>query len=111
MSPSLSRRILAGGVFMTVRMELFTWDALEDIGRREGLTVAQLCARLGERLAARARRGGLPVGEPEVTLPSAARVFVTAYYRRACTEDGHKRAGHGRGDPFAGTPFELAGAA
>jgi hypothetical protein len=34
------------------------------------------------------------------------RVFSAAYFRQACTEDGHARAGHGRGVPFAGTPFE-----
>lgn len=83
------------------------WDALEDIGRREGLSVNKLCTQIKERIEEQARRRGVPAEELDVTLTSAVRVFIAAYFRRACTEEGHARAGHGGGDPFAGTPFEL----
>lgn len=83
------------------------WDALEDIGRREGLSVNKLCTAIKDRIEEQARRRGVPPEEAEVTLTSAVRVFIAAYYRRACTEDGHVRAGHGGNDPFLGTPFEL----
>jgi predicted DNA-binding ribbon-helix-helix protein len=44
--------------------------------------------------------------EDAPNLTSAVRVFIAAYFRRAATEDGHGAAGHGRGNPLAGTPFE-----
>ncbi len=105
--PLKSQNIMIAGHRTSMRLEPSMWDALEDIGRREALTVNQLCTRIKERLEEQSRRRGVPAAEADVTLTSAVRVFIAAYYRRACTEDGHNRAGHGGSDPFVGTPFEL----
>lgn len=80
------------------------WEALEDITTRESLSINELCTMIKERLDVQARLRGDVAGE--VTLTSAVRVFIAAYFRRASTEDGHARAGHGMNDPFCGTPFE-----
>lgn len=105
--PLKSQNIMIGGHRTSMRLEPSMWDALEDIGRREGLTVNKLCSSIKERIEEQARRRGIPPDEADVTLTSAVRVFIASYYRRACTEDGHVRAGHGGSDPFLGTPFEL----
>lgn len=107
--PLRSQNIMIGGHRTSMRLEPSMWDALEDIGRREGLSVNKLCTSIKERIEEQARRRGVPPEEADVTLTSAVRVFIAAYYRRACTEDGHVRAGHGGSDPFLGTPFELTG--
>ncbi|WP_372397933.1 ribbon-helix-helix domain-containing protein [Azospirillum sp. HJ39] len=105
--PLKSQNIMIGGHRTSMRLEPSMWDALEDIGRRECLTVNRLCTQIKERIEEQARRRGIMPEETDVTLTSAVRVFIAAYYRRACTEDGHMRAGHGGSDPFVGTPFEL----
>lgn len=98
---------MIGGHRTSMRLEPSMWDALEDIGRREGLTVNRLCTQIKERIEEQARRRGISPEDADVTLTSAVRVFIASYYRRACTEDGHQRAGHGGSDPFVGTPFDL----
>lgn len=105
--PLKSMNIMVAGHRTSMRLEPSMWDALEDIARREGQTVNKLCTQIKERLDEQARRKGLSADSIDVTLTSAVRVFIAAYFRRACTEDGHVRAGHGGGDPFLGTPFEL----
>lgn len=100
-----SQNIMIGSHRTSMRLEPSMWDALEDIARRERLTIHDLCGLIKERLTRQqAIRGET---DSEVTLTSAVRVFIAAYYRRACTDEGHQRAGHGLGDPFAGTPFDL----
>ncbi len=105
--PLRSQNIMIGGHRTSMRLEPSMWDALEEIGRREGLTVNHLCTQIKERIEEQARRRGISSKDADVTLTSAVRVFIASYYRRACTEDGHVRAGHGGSDPFIGTPFEL----
>jgi predicted DNA-binding ribbon-helix-helix protein len=105
--PLRSQNIMIGGHRTSMRLEPSMWDALEDIGRREGMTVNRLCTQIKERIEEQARRKGIKPEDADVTLTSAVRVFIASYYRRACTEDGHQRAGHGGSDPFVGTPFEL----
>ncbi|NUB00929.1 hypothetical protein GBZ48_16755 [Azospirillum melinis] len=105
--PLRSQNIMIGGHRTSMRLEPSMWDALEEIGRREGLTVNRLCTQIKERIEEQARRKGIKPEDADVTLTSAVRVFIASYYRRACTEDGHLRAGHGGSDPFVGTPFEL----
>ncbi len=107
--PLRSQNIMVGGHRTSMRLEPSMWDALEDIGRREGLSVNKLCTAIKDRIEEQARRRGVAPEEADVTLTSAVRVFIASYYRRACTEDGHVRAGHGGSDPFLGTPFELTG--
>ncbi|KAA0681768.1 hypothetical protein DS843_08280 [Roseomonas genomospecies 6] len=105
--PLKSMNIMIAGRRTSMRLEPTMWDALEDIARREGLTVNGLCTLIKDRLDEQLRRRGPATDNSEVTLTSAVRVFIAAYFRRACTEDGHFRAGHGGGDPFVGTPFDL----
>ena len=69
------------------------WDALYDICARERLTIHTLCTMISERK------------DENTSLTAAIRVFALAYYRAAATEDGHFRVEHGRGQPFAHTPF------
>jgi len=105
--PLKSQNIMVGGHRTSMRLEPSMWDALEDIARREGMTINKLCTEIKERIDRQAELRGIPPEKADVTLTSAVRVFIAAYYRRACTEDGHQRAGHGGNDPFVGTPFEL----
>lgn len=103
-----SQNIMIGSHRTSMRLEPSMWDALEDIARRERLSVHDLCGLIKERLTRQQEIKGATASDSEVTLTSAVRVFIAAYYRRACTDEGHQRAGHGLGDPFSGTPFELA---
>lgn len=91
----------------SIRLEPSMWDALEDIARRESASVNELCSQIDSRLQEQSRRKGVSPGESDVTLTSGVRVFISAYFRAACTEAGHGAAGHGMGDPFVGTPFDL----
>lgn len=83
-------------------IEPYMWEALEDIGRREGLTVNCLYIQIQERIREQASLRGLKPEDADVTLTSAVRVFIASYYRRAC-EGGAGTAT----DPFAGTPLAL----
>ncbi|HYF87643.1 ribbon-helix-helix domain-containing protein [Azospirillum sp.] len=83
-------------------LEPYMWEALEDIGRREGLTVNGICTQIKERIEEQARRKGINPEEVDVTLTSAVRVFIASYYRRACEGGAGTVA-----DPFAGTPLAL----
>ncbi len=97
-----SRNVCVNGRRATLRLERAVWEALEEVSLRESVSVNDLCALIAERLS-RNRR----LEEDEASnLTSAVRVFVTAYFREAATEDGHGAAGHGRGNPLAGTPFD-----
>ena len=83
-SPStlVTRNILVGGRRTSIRLEPALWDALEEISRREGLSLHEICDRIDRR-----RR--------ESSLTAAIRVFILSYYRAAATEAGHADAGHG----------------
>ncbi|HYD65099.1 ribbon-helix-helix domain-containing protein [Azospirillum sp.] len=102
-----SRNIMVGGHRTSMRLEPSMWDALDDIAKREGLTVHELCTRIKERIEQQAKLRD-DADEDKVTLTSAVRVLIAMYYRRASTDEGHSRAGHGEGDPFAGTPFAVS---
>ncbi|GAA4259009.1 hypothetical protein GCM10022293_60100 [Azospirillum formosense] len=56
-----------------MRLEAAFWDGLEEIAQREGLTVGELCNRLGERVEA----------VDASNLSSAVRVYVLEYFRAA----------------------------
>lgn len=61
------------------------WDALEEICRREGCSVNEICSLIEDQ-----RRGS--------TRTAALRVFILYYFRAAATESGHREAGHGQSD-------------
>lgn len=67
-----------------MRLEPAMWDALQEVARREGRNVNDICTMVNER-----RR--------ESSLTAALRVYIVAYFRAAATEHGHLRAGHGGG--------------
>lgn len=103
-TPLVGRSVKLFGRAMQIRLEPSYWEALDEICRREDLTVDELCSDLKERLDQQLRRVR---GIGSVSLANAVRVFIVGYYRKAATEKGHDRAGHGRGDPFVSTPFDL----
>lgn len=99
-SPLVSRTVTIAGQSCQIRIEPSYWEALEEISRREGLDINELCSDLKDRLDMQNRRG-----DTGVSLANAVRVFVVGYFRQAATEMGHSRAGHGVGAPLGGTPF------
>ena len=99
----------------SIRLEPSMWEALEAIARRENMTINGLCTMIKTRLDEQRRRQGLaPESASEQnkklksTFTSAVRVLIASYFVQAATELGHSKARHGLGDPFVGTPFELA---
>lgn len=104
--PLQGRNVLLHGEQRTsMRLEPSMWSALEEISKRECISINGLCSRIDLRLQEQARRKGVDPEKSDVTLTSGVRVFIFAYYRAASTETGHQAAGHGLGDPFLGTPF------
>ncbi|WP_448205921.1 ribbon-helix-helix domain-containing protein [Azospirillum sp. sgz302134] len=102
--PLVARTVKLFGEPTAIRLEPSYWEALDEICRREDLTVDELCSDLKERMDQQTKRSRRVSG---VSLSNAVRVFIVGYYRKAATEKGHDRAGHGRGDPFVSTPFDL----
>ena len=102
--PLEARTVKLFGQTTQIRLEPSYWEALDEICRREDLTVDELCSDLKDRLDSQSRRSRRV---SSVSLSNAVRVFIVGYYRKAATEKGHDRAGHGRGDPFVSTPFDL----
>jgi predicted DNA-binding ribbon-helix-helix protein len=92
-----SRNLKVGDRRTSMRLEPVMWESLEEISKREGLTISELVSRIKDQASLQQ----LPVEN----LTSAVRVFIAVYYRRATTPEGHARAGHGSGEPFRGTPF------
>ena len=82
MSTLVSRNVTLQDRRTSVRLEPAMWEALDEICRREGRTINELCGMID-----RQRR--------ESKLTAAIRVFVMAYYRAASTDEGHVGAGHG----------------
>ena len=92
---------------VTIRLEPSYWEGLDEICRREDLTVDELCDDVRDRMEQQGRR----TSQSGVSLANALRVFVVGYFRQAATERGHARAGHGTGRPFIATPFDTVPAA
>jgi len=101
--PLRSANVMIDGQRLSLRLEHSIWDALDDIGRRENLSLDQLCAAIKTRADEQARqRGRSP--EDGMMLSSAARLFVVSYYRHAVTKAETHQPDRGN-DLFAGTPF------
>ena len=58
------------------------WEGLDEICRRETLSLSELCTMIERRRAGTSRT-------------SAVRVFVLSYFRAAATDQGHADVGHG----------------
>lgn len=78
----INRNVVARQGRTSMRLEPELWSALDEICRREGLTLAGLV----QRTEATCHPGGRT---------SAVRVFALSYFRAAATEQGHRDAGHG----------------
>ncbi len=84
-----NRNIHLDGQRTSLRLEPAMWDALEEICRREGRSLNDICGYI------EARRG-------RSSRTAAVRVFILRYFRAAATENGHSAAGHGRGRRLEG---------
>ena len=104
--PLQSRNVLLHGhQRISLRLEPSIWKGMERIAQREGLSINDLCSQIYLHIAEQAKRRGVDPKDSGVTLTSAVRVFLFSYFQAAATEEGHKAAGHGRGEPLAGVPF------
>lgn len=71
---AIRRNVYVAGRRTSVSMEPVMWDSLTEIGRREGLTLNQLCSLVDKR---RNLAGLTP----------ALRVFIVSYFRALSRED------------------------
>ena len=78
----ISRNVNIKGRRTSLRMEEETWDALEEICQREDKSADQICTMIEERRKVSNRT-------------SAVRAFILSYFRKAATNSGHLKAGHG----------------
>ena len=85
-STLVNRNVTVAGHRTSMRLELSMWDALEEICRREGKTIHEVCSDVDFR-------------RHESALTAALRAFIVLYFRVAATEDGHAKAGHGIPEP------------
>jgi predicted DNA-binding ribbon-helix-helix protein len=67
-SRQVSRNVVVSGRRTSMRLESSLWEALEEIARREGGSVNDLCGRID------ARRG-------DMSLTGAVRAALVSYYR------------------------------
>ncbi len=79
---SVSRNVTIQGHRTSLRLQKEMWDAIDEICRRERLSIHQLCSRIAEHRGAR-------------SLTSEVRVYAISYFRAAANDEGHLRAGHG----------------
>jgi len=77
-----------------MRLEPMLWDLLMDIVRREGTSLNALVSSLERRME--------PQVADDLNLTATVRLFVLWYLKAATTEEGHRQAGHGQGNPFDG---------
>ena len=82
-SSLVSRNVYINGHRTSIRLEPAMWDGLEEIAKRESISLHQVCSQV--------RNSSKTSG-----FTAAVRVYVMAYFKDAATELGHARAGHGR---------------
>jgi predicted DNA-binding ribbon-helix-helix protein len=118
--------IIIDGRRTSLRMEINIWDALDEISRREELSVNELCSLVannigysrntrkikaemlarGEAMGARKVESSVK-GQRAVTLTAAIRVFIMNYFRRlaqgkAPAHDGQSHLSTNAGSPSGG---------
>jgi predicted DNA-binding ribbon-helix-helix protein len=81
-SSLVNRNVTVSGKRTSMKLERDMWDALDEVCRREGLTIHEACTLIASR-----HKGN--------NLTAAMRVFILGYFRSAATPEGHVRAGHG----------------
>ncbi|MBU6235212.1 MAG: ribbon-helix-helix domain-containing protein [Alphaproteobacteria bacterium] len=82
-SALVSRNINIKGRRTSIRLETQMWSAIREIAEREHCSIHDLCTLIASR-----RKQGL-------SLTASIRIFLMLYFKAACTEEGHTRAGHG----------------
>ena len=79
---SVSRNVTINGHRTSLRLQSEMWEAIDEICRRERMTIHEFCSRIAQQRNAR-------------SLTSEVRVYTMTYYRAAASDEGHRRAGHG----------------
>jgi len=79
----ISRNVTINGRRTSLRMEREIWDALGEICAREEKNIHNICTQIEN-------------GRHNSNRTSAIRAFIISYYRRAATDEGHRKAGHGK---------------
>jgi predicted DNA-binding ribbon-helix-helix protein len=79
----VSRNVRINDRRTSIRLEPEMWMLLRDIGRRENMSIHQLCSIVHKR-----KFHG-------TSLTASIRVFIMKYFHEAATEQGHSNAGHG----------------
>ena len=79
---SISRNVTINGHRTSLRLQNEMWEAIDEICRRERLSIHEFCSRIAQHRNTR-------------SLTSEVRVFTMSYYRAAANDEGHRRAGHG----------------
>ena len=82
-STLVSKNININGRRTSIRLEPEMWTALHEIAARENCTMHDICGLVHARKS------------ENTSLTAAIRVFIMLYFRAACTERGHEKAGHG----------------
>lgn len=82
----INRNVVGIGGRTSMRLEPELWQALDEIARREGVSIADTIRVVELALAAAGHTGGRT---------SAVRVHIVGYFRDAATAEGHLQAGHG----------------
>ena len=65
-----------------MRLERAMWDALNEICRRESMSLNELVTAIDAQ-------------RTESSLTAAIRVYLLRYFTAAATDEGHRLAGHG----------------
>jgi predicted DNA-binding ribbon-helix-helix protein len=82
----INRNVVGIGGRTSMRLEPEFWQALAEIARREGVSIAETIRVVELALAEAGHAGGRT---------SAVRVYIVRYFRDAATAEGHLQAGHG----------------
>jgi predicted DNA-binding ribbon-helix-helix protein len=82
-SSLISRNVTVLGKRTSIRLEAQMWSAMKEIAEREHCSIHELCSLIAMR-----RKQGL-------SLTASIRIFLMLYFKAACSEEGHVKAGHG----------------
>ncbi len=82
----VNRNVTSAAGRTSIRLEPELWDALEEICRRENMSLTEAIRSI--------ERGWRGSGQPGGRT-SAVRVHIVTYFRSAATEHGHAMATHG----------------
>lgn len=86
------RNVIIDGRRTSLRLERLYWDGLDEVCRRESVSMSALIGSIKGR--------GVAAEGDDACVSSAVRVFVMDYFRAAATEEGHVLAGHNVGAPL-----------